>query len=186
VHPPAPTEGSLQLRVELRDVDPTVWRRLLVPDGITMGDLAEILLLAMGWANSHLHLFDVGDEIYGAADEDAEDDEIDESTIIVSEALAHHDQFDLEYDLGDGWDHDVVIEERSASTVDYPYCLGGENACPPEDVGGPAGYEDFLDAIDDPSDEEHDRSLEWIGGSFDPGRFDIDIVNTALRRLASR
>jgi hypothetical protein len=172
------------MRVELRDVDPRVWRRLLVPDGITMADLAEILLLAMGWENVHLHLFEVGDVSYGPADDDAEDDEIDEGGVIVSEALGRHDQFDFEYDLGDGWEHDVVIEDRSASTVAFAHCLGGENACPPEDVGGPAGYEDFLDAIADPAHVDHDEELEWIGGSFDPARFDLDAVNVALRRFA--
>ena len=114
-----PPEGSLQIRVELRDVQPAVWRRILVPDEITMADLAEILLIAMGWGNAHLHLFEVGDEIYGAADDDAEDDEIDESSVIVADALGRHDRFFFEYDFGDGWDHDVVIEERSPSTVEF-------------------------------------------------------------------
>jgi hypothetical protein len=178
-----PSEGSLQIRVELRDVEPTVWRRILVPDGITMAELAEILLIAMGWGNVHLHLFEVGDEVYGSADDEAEDDEIDESGVIVSEALARHDRFAFEYDFGDGWDHDVVIEERSASTVDFAHCLGGENACPPEDVGGPGGYRGFLDAIADPTQEDHKRWLEWVGGSFDPFQFDADAVNAALRLL---
>jgi hypothetical protein len=179
-----PAEGSLQMQVELRDVDPRVWRRLVVPDGITMADLAEILLVAMGWENIHLHLFEVGDVSYGPGDDDAEDDEIDEDTVVVSDALGSHDQFDLEYDLGDGWIHDVVIEERSASAVAFAHCLGGENACPPENVGGPGGYEDFLEAIADPAHEDHDEEVEWIGGSFDPAGFDLDAVNAALRELA--
>ena len=63
-------------------------------------------------------------------------------------------------------------------------CLGGENACPPEDLGGPGGYEDFMEAIADPAHADHDEELEWIGGSFDPARFDLDAVNAALRQLA--
>ena len=157
-------EGSLQIRVELRDVEPTVWRRILVPDGITMAELAEILLIAMGWGNVHLHLFEVGDKVYGSADDEAEDDEIDESGVIVSDALGRHDRFDFEYDFGDGWDHDVVIEERSSSTVDFADCLGGENACPPEDVGGPGGYRDFLER-DRRSREKITRST--LNGSED-------------------
>ena len=179
-----PVLGSLQLRIELRDVVPRVWRRLVVPDGITMADLAEILLLAMGWDNVHLHIFEVGDESYGAADEDAEEDEIDESSVIVSDVLGERDQFDFVYDLGDGWEHDVVIEERSTSPVEFALCIGGENACPPEDVGGPGGYEEFLETIADPAHAEHDEYLEWVGGSFDPGVFDVDGVNEKLRRLA--
>lgn len=180
----APSEGSLQIRVELRDVEPAVWRRIAVPDGITMADLALILLTAMGWGNVHLHLFEVGDEIYGSADDEAEDDEIDESSVIVSDALGRHNRFAFEYDFGDGWEHDVVIEERSPSAVEFAYCLGGQNACPPEDVGGPGGYEDFLEAIADPEEESHERYLEWVGGSFDPFQFDIDAVNVELRLLA--
>jgi Plasmid pRiA4b ORF-3-like protein len=176
-----PPEGSLQIRVELRDVEPAVWRRILVPDGITMADLAEILLIVMGWGNAHLHLFEVGDEIYGAADDEAEDDEIDESSVIVADALGRHDRFFFEYDFGDGWEHDVVIEERSPSMVEFAHCLGGQNACPPENVGGPAGYEDFLEAIADPDHESHGRYLEWVGGSFDPFQFDIEAVNAQLR-----
>ena len=182
--PSVASEGSLQIRVELRDVEPTVWRRLLVPDGITMAELAEILLIAMGWGNVHLHLFEVGDKVYGSADDGAEGDEIDESGVIVSDTLGRHDRFAFEYDFGDGWDHDVVIEERSSSTVDFAHCLGGENACPPEDVGGPGGYRDFLEAIADSAREDHTQYLEWVGGSFDPSKFDADAVNEALGLLA--
>ena len=176
------SEGSLQIRVELRDVEPAVWRRILVPDRITMADLAEIVLIAMGWGSVHPHLFEVGDEIYGAADDEAEDDEIDESGVIVSDALGRHDRFFFEYDFGGAWDHDVVIEERSPSMVEFAHCLGGQNACPPEDVGGPGGYDDFLEAIADPDHDGHERYLEWVE-SFDPFQFDIDAVNAELRLL---
>jgi len=177
------SEGSLQIRVELRDVGPTVWRRILVSDRITMATLARILLVAMGWRDVHLHLFEVGDETYGSADDEAENDEIDESGVIVSDALGLHDRFAFEYDFGDGWHHDVMIEERSASMLDSAHCLGGERACPPEDVGGPEGYRYFLEAIADSGHEDHARYLEWAGGSFDPFQFDADTVNAALRLL---
>jgi hypothetical protein len=178
-----PPGGSLHLRLKLRDVEPTVWRRVVVPNRITMAELASILLTAMGWRNVHLHLFEVGNETYGSADDEAEDDEIDESGIIVSDALSRHERFAFEYDFGDGWHHDVLIEERSASTVDFARCLDGENACPPEDVGGPGGYEEFLEAIADPAEKDHERYFEWVGGSFDAFKFDADAVNAALRLL---
>jgi hypothetical protein len=183
VTPTVPSEGSLQIRVELRDVGPTVWRRILVPDRITMAALARILLVAMGWRNVHLHNFEVGGKTYGSADDEAEDDEIDENNVIVSDALGLHDRFAFDYDFGDGWHHEVVIEERSASVGDSAHCLGGEHACPPEDVGGPGGYKDFLEAIADSTHEDHTRCLEWVGGSFDPYQFDVDAVNAALRLL---
>jgi hypothetical protein len=182
--PTPPTDGSLQLRIELMDVRPAVWRQVLVPDDITMAELAEMLLAAMGWENSHLHQFRVGDESYGTADEDAPEDEIDEAGVTVSEALLGHERFALDYDFGDGWEHEVLIERRSPSGVEFAECLEGQNACPPDDVGGPSGYEVFLAALADPAHEEHDEYLEWIGGSFDPTRFELDAVNAELRLLA--
>jgi hypothetical protein len=178
------TKGSLQLRIELLDVEPAVWRRILVPELITMAELAQILVAAMGWNGSHLHLFRVGDNEYGVADEDAPEEEIDESEVTVTEALGGHDRFAFDYDFGDGWEHDVVVEKRSSSGVEFAACLDGQNACPPDDVGGPGGYEDFLVAIADTAHEDHVEYLEWIGGSFDPTRFDLDAVNTELRLLA--
>lgn len=181
---PAPhAEGTLQLRIELLEVEPTVWRRILAPEDITMADLAEILVAAMGWDNSHLHLFRVGDDEYGSADEDAPQDEIDESEVTVTEALGAHERFAFDYDFGDGWEHDVIVEKRSTSSVGFAECLQGENACPPDDVGGAGGYEDFLAALADPTHEEHDDYLKWIEGSFDPSRFDLDAVNAKLRLL---
>jgi hypothetical protein len=182
--PSLPTDGSLQLRIELMDVRPAVWRRVLVPDDITMADLAEMLLAAMGWENSHLHLFRVGDESYGMADDDAPEDEIDEARVTVSEALLGHERFAFDYDFGDGWEHEMLIERRSPSSVEFAECLEGQNACPPDDVGGPGGYEAFLAALADPAHEEHDEYLEWIGGSFDPARFELAAVNAELRLLA--
>jgi len=176
-----PTQGSLQLRIELLEVEPSVWRRIVVPEDITMADLARILLAAMGWNNSHQHLFRVGDEAYGTADDDAPEDEIDESEVSVSETLGGHERFAFDYDFGDGWEHEVVIEKRTPSSVEFAECLDGQNACPPDDVGGPGGYEDFLAALADPALEAHDAYLEWIGGSFDPSRFELDAVNAELR-----
>lgn len=182
--PSPPVEGSLQLRIELLDVEPTVWRRILVPEDLTMADLAEILLAAMGWDNSHLHLFRVGDEEYGMADEDAPEEEIDEAEVMVTHALGGHERFAFDYDFGDGWEHDIVVEKRSPSGVEFAVCLDGQNACPPDDVGGPGGYEDFLAALANPAHEEHSEYLEWIGGSFDPARFELDVINSELRLLA--
>ena len=87
-----------------------------------------------------------------------------------------------EYDFGDGWEHEVVLEKVLArdSTAKYPRCLGGARACPPEDCGGPGGYINFLGAISDPEHEEHDEYLDWIGGEFDPDKFDPAEFETDL------
>jgi hypothetical protein len=77
------------------------------------------------------------------------------------------------------------VEERfpPADGVEYPFCVAGERACPPEDCGGPWSYPDFVEAITNPDHPRHDDRLDWVGGAFDPERFDRRAVNTALRRL---
>src|SRR5262249_47077643 len=83
-------------------------------------------------------------------------------------------QFEYEYDFGDGWGHYVLFEGcvRTEPGKRYPLCVEGQRACPPEDVGGTCGYEEFLDAIADPDSDRHDELLTWIGGRFDPESFD--------------
>ncbi len=83
------------------------------------------------------------------------------------------------YDFGDGWTHHVVVEDirPREPRIRYPRVLAGARACPPEDVGGPYGYVDFLQAIADPKHTEHDAMLEWVGGEFDPEAFDVDAKN---------
>jgi hypothetical protein len=87
----------------------------------------------------------------------------------------------LEYDFGDGWEHDVVVEGKGTGTP-IPVVLAGRRRCPPEDVGGPWGYEEFLAAIADPAHPEHAMRLDWIGGPFDPAEFDLAEHDEAMRR----
>jgi hypothetical protein len=93
------------------------------------------------------------------------------------------DRMVYEYDFGDGWEHDVVLERSAASLPDSPQVrvIGGQRACPPEDVGGIGGYYAYLEAIEDPAHPEHDDMLEWAGGAFDPAAFDLEEVNTYFR-----
>jgi Plasmid pRiA4b ORF-3-like protein len=179
---------ALQLRIQLNDVDPVVWRQLLVPGKVRLAKLGQMLLAAMGWNNSHLHAFRVGDTSYGMQDDDDDDfpdDEIDEQSVTVLQALHDLQPFTFDYDFGDGWEHDVVIEEliHSDTGLKFAVCLDGERACPPDDVGGPGGYVNFLAAIADPGHEEHADLLEWIGGSFDPAEFDVANANALLQKL---
>jgi hypothetical protein len=94
-------------------------------------------------------------------------------------------KFRYEYDFGDGWLHQVLVEKvlPPEPGQSYPVCVKGRRACPPEDVGGMWGYQDFLEAIQDPNHEEHEEYLEWVGGEFDPEAFDLDGVNVALSDL---
>ena len=179
---------ALRLRIQLNRVDPVVWRRLLVPGTVKLAKLGQMLLAAMGWNNSHLHAFRVGDTSYGMQDDDDDDfpdDEIDEQSVTVLQALHDLHPFTFDYDFGDGWEHDVVIEEliHSDTGLKFAVCLDGERACPPDDVGGPGGYVAFLAAIADPGHEEHADLLEWVGGSFDPAAFDVAEANALLQKL---
>jgi hypothetical protein len=98
------------------------------------------------------------------------------------------ERFTYVYDMGDDWRHEIVVEDILAAADHRPgaKCIGGEGCCPPEDVGGVFGYAEFLDAIADPSHEDHEHYLDWIGGDFDPGAFDIEKVNVTLTNLARR
>jgi len=171
-----------QFKVVLREVDPPVWRRIQVPANDTFWDLHVAIQDAMGWLDYHLHEFEIPkpttgehDRIGIPSDEYAPDLqwlagwEIPISTYFSPE----NPEALYTYDFGDGWQHSVTLEEilPREPDVDYPRCLAGERACPPEDCGGVYGYAEFLEAIQDPQHEEHQGMLEWVGGAFDPEHF---------------
>ena len=182
----APLIPWWQLRIELLQVSPRVWRRLLIPEDLTLPKLHYILQTCMGWSNSHLHEFVLGGRRYSPHDPDWAQElaQLDEQRVVLSEAIGAESRcFDYLYDFGDSWHHVVIVEDPYAGHSQqglHVRCIDGENACPPEDVGGSGGYADFLAALADPSHEEHSQLREWVGGSFDPARFDITAVNLLL------
>jgi hypothetical protein len=136
--------------------------------------------------NSHLHSFDIGGRQYGMAEEAEELEFIDEKGVKLERVLSESiRELSYEYDFGDSWDHQITVESKARAKPHrpYPLCIGGERACPPEDVGGDYGCEEFLQAIRDPKHEEHDNWLLWVGGFFDPEGFDANAVNHRLRKL---
>jgi hypothetical protein len=174
------SERLYQFKITLLDAQPPIWRRIQLKDG-TLDKLHEHIQTAMGWTNSHLHHFRVGQQLYGDTDlmqENFEEMEYEDSTTTkLSAVLPRGGQrfaFEYEYDFGDGWRHEVLFEGclRAERGKRYPLCVEGERACPPEDVGGVWGYQEFLEAMADPDHEDHDGLLEWAGGSFDPEAFD--------------
>jgi hypothetical protein len=179
-----------QLKIELLDVVPTVWRRLVVPETIKLPNLHRVFQVALGWTNSHLHEFVINGVRYSDPDPDVDDElqHVDERDVVLDEALGMDARcFDYVYDFGDDWHHVVLVEDQhiNAKRPASIRCDDGENACPPEDVGGALRYADFLAAIADPSHEEHDAFREWSGGRFDPRRFDLDATNRALSKVKS-
>ena len=179
------SKNIYQLKVTLDHSKPPIWRRLLVPGNVNLFELHAIIQLSMGWTNSHLHMFRLGEEVYGEPEGDEFGDlGTKDETRYKLDKVANHQgiKFHYEYDFGDGWEHTLLVEKIILAEKGsiYPVCIGGKRACPPEDVGGMWGYEDLLNAIADPQNEEHDDILEWVGGDFDPEEFDLDEINKVL------
>ncbi len=180
-----------QIKVTLNDSKPPIWRRVLVPDSISLHQLHTILQIVMGWTNSHLHQFIMNDEYYGEPDmEDGYSEDLkNEKRYRLNQFINRKGfKFIYEYDFGDSWEHTILIEGilPIEQGKQYPVCLEGKRACPPEDVGGAWGYDDFLEAIANPKHSEHEEMLEWYGEDFDPEFFDIEDVNLGLRQYAAR
>jgi hypothetical protein len=166
------SERVYQFRITLLDTRPAIWRRIQVKD-CTLDKLHEHIQTAMGWTNSHLHHFRIGEQLYGdpmLMQENFEDMGYEDSTATrLSDILpksGRRFRFEYEYDFGEGWRHEVLFEGclRAERGKRYPVCVEGARACPPEDVGGTWGYQEFLEAMADPGDERHEEFREWIGG----------------------
>jgi len=185
---PAPGEPILQVTVRLLDVAPPVWRRLLVPSATPLDRLHDIIQAAMGWENSHLHSFTDGKQTYGRPDPEL--GFLDETTTRLGEVNA--DRLGYTYDFGDDWEHEIVVEAvvEAEASGHYPRCLDGSGACPPEDCGGPPGYEDLREALAEPEHADHADLLDWMGldkaADFDPEAFAVEQANQRLRSLGGR
>ena len=181
-------ESSIyQLKIVLHGSEPPIWRRIQVMSDTSLEVLHRILQIAMGWSNSHLHQFEVGDLTYGPPDPNFPDfDVIDEKDVVLSEVVSRPNQkFVYQYDFGDDWTHLITLEKILAPEdgVSYPLCLTGKRACPPEDCGGIFAYSDFLEAIADSEHPEHLHLLRWVGGEFEPEAFDRAEVNRLLLNI---
>jgi hypothetical protein len=174
-----------ELHIELENIKPPIWRRVLVPGSIKLPKLHDLLQLVMGWTDSHLHSFEFDKKVFSVADADLDAlDMLDEKKYTLESALGDAlREFVYEYDFGDGWRHRVKVKHIAQPNTEwfYPLCIAGARAAPPDDVGGVMGYLDFLNAIKDPKHGEHDSMLTWIGGAFDPEGFDLNAINRTLR-----
>ncbi|NHZ72746.1 MAG: hypothetical protein GWP17_06655 [Aquificales bacterium] len=179
-------ETIYQLKVTLKEIQPLIWRRFQVRSDITFRELHKTLQVVMSWWNYHLHLFQVGSLTITHEETLAEWDEAgipDDAARLDVYVQQEGMTFVYEYDFGDSWQHELVLEKITLAdeTAVYPRCLAGERACPPEDCGGVWGYETFLEAVQDPKNPEHNSYLEWAGGTFDPETFDLDKVTQQFR-----
>lgn len=180
--------ADLQLRIELLHIEPHVWRRVIVPETVTLAKLHQVLQAAMGWTDSHLHEYVIARKRYGTADPDWPSPEpiLDERRVQLKVFIeARVRGFIYLYDFGDHWEHEITVEDLVAPKDGRRriLCTAGENACPPEDVGGEPGYANFLQAIADPRHEQHQELQSWIGYPFDPHAFGLNAVNQRLARI---
>ena len=174
-------ESIVSLKVTLRGTRPPVWRRLLMPGAMTLGDLHQAIQATMVWHDEHLHAFDIGGRQHG--DRHTVDDVADENRLTLNSLLKSGlARFAYTYDFGDNWEHTVVIEKRAPAieATSYPACVAGKRNCPPEDSGGAWGYQHLLDILADPAHPERAEQIEWIGEEFDPDEFAVEIADAAI------
>lgn len=176
------------LRIDLAHLKPAIWRRLEVPAGITLARLHQVIQMAFGWTDSHLHGFEIDGAIYGPGDPDPFGfgvEEQDERKFRLAAVAGVGSRFTYTYDFGDDWTHVVKVEKILPPTpgVSYPRCTAGKNAAPPEDCGGPWGYAEMLQALADPDHPEREDYLECLGDDFEPKKFDIEELNAGLAAL---
>jgi hypothetical protein len=182
-----------QLKVTLLGTDPPIWRRLLVHADLTLAQLHDVLQSAMGWEDGHMHEFRIGSRHFGRPDPE---DRLMGMASVENECTAP--LFSVlgrlgakaiyTYDMGDSWEHGIVLEKRLPSdpNTTYPVCTDGQLACPPEDCGGIPGFYDLVEAISDPNHERHEEMLDWIGDDFDPQAFSVDKINRLLTPVYRR
>ena len=177
----------LQVKISLQGIEPPIWRRVQLSDSCSFWDLHCAITDAFGWLDYHIHQFTIqatGSDRkihFGIPDDEGFDD----LEILSGRDHRLSDYFTTGnpscryiYDFGDEWEHTVTLEEilPAAPNVDYPRCIAGERACPPEDVGGAWGYASFLKTISYKNAPDHEAMLEWCGGWFDPEWLDISLI----------
>lgn len=174
----------LKLKVTLLGTKPPIWRRLLVPESMTLGGLSEAIQEVMGWHGYHLHAFEIAGGQFG--DPKMLDEAADQSRYPLSRLMKDGvRKFTYTYDFGDNWEHSVVVEGREPAVTGlrYPACVAGKRNGPPEDCGGPWGFQELLEILATPDHPEYAERLEWIGGAYDPDDFNVQAADA---RLAAR
>jgi hypothetical protein len=178
-----------QIKLTLLGTKPPIWRRLLVPAGLTLEQLHHVVQAAMGWQDSHLHSFRIGQKSFRIPD--PEDGLMglpggDERNVRLFSVLGKvGSKAVYTYDFGDDWEHSISVEKvlQPEEGLTYPVCVAGKRRGPPEDCGGVPGFYNLLEAISDPDHEDHEDMQDWIGGDFDPEDFSVDEVNEMLTGL---
>lgn len=175
-----------QFKITLKDIKPSIWRRIQVPESYSFWDLHVAIQDAMGWFDEHLHAFYIKNPGTGKQEEmvcyidPIIENEYGKTMVWdrnISEYFTPKNSSGLYvYDYGDYWQHEIILEKilLGKEEIDYPICIAGKNNCPPEDCGGPSGYANLLQSISDPDGEGYEEIMEWLGDGFDPGYFNVE------------
>ncbi|MES1189883.1 MAG: DUF6429 family protein [Steroidobacter sp.] len=175
---------TYQIKVVLNGIEPPIWRSLRVPSEITLEVLHLVIQTAMGWHETHMHEFAVGQQRYAPLDDEASPDVLEEAGVPLASLINRQgDTLMYTYDFGDWWQHVITLEKILPPDNQAPRCISGERACPPEDCGGIPGYEDLLHSLRNPDDAHSEESIEWVS-DFDPEYFNLDAVNEVLSDFA--
>ena len=182
-----------QIKVTLLGTRPPIWRRLLVPAGLTLEHLHDVLQAVMGWEDCHMHDFRIGPKRFGKPDPN---DRLmglpatgNERTVRLFTVLGKVGAKAVyTYDFGESWEHAIVIEKGlpPEPELPYPVWVGGKLHGPPEDCESIPGYYNLLEALRDPAHDQHEEMLEWVGSDFDPQAFSVADVNQRLAPLQRR
>ncbi|TKB77755.1 MAG: plasmid pRiA4b ORF-3 family protein [Nitrospira sp.] len=173
----------LQFKITLTGTRPPIWRRVLVPEGLSLSELHDVLQEVMGWTDSHLHHFQWRGKRFGVPDPELDWDQVIDEDMVTLKKLGLSVKARLKYlyDFGDGWEHVLTVEQvLAAGERQTPVCLKGARSCPPEDCGVVWGYANLLNILQDPTHKEYAEWKAWLPEDFDPERFDLAEVNRAL------
>lgn len=183
----------ITLYIELEEIAPPIWRRVVVDADITLRTLHHVIQTAFGWTNSHLYEFNIEGHSYAMLDNETvfeniavHEMPIDDRKFKLQRLVYPNQGFDYQYDFGDNWQHRILVEniDITEERMGAAYIIDGARSGPPEDVGGAPGYENFLIEISDPSSAQGRDYLQWVDGPFDPELFDRRAANNALLRMA--
>lgn len=194
-------ENIFQLKITLKGTKPPIWRKVLVPNGITFYKLHKIIQIVFGWLDEHLFEFKFNDKTIGLPDPEAAAMEmiftrrkktltLNAKKTKIDNILLKGSKFKYIYDFGDNWEHTVIVEKilEPDNEMHYPCCIDGSRRRPPEDIGGISGYEEFVEIVNDPEHPEYDDMLLWAeedsgDGRYDPEDFNLTEINKALARI---
>lgn len=174
-----------QCKISLKGLIPPIWRQVRVSGDIPLDKFHRVLQKVMGWGNYQNYRFIIEGAIYGPSAE-AGPSLNDAAKVSLSQvSQVEGSKFIYVYDLADDWQHVVKVERilPPEPGIQYPICLAGQRACPPEECGGIWEYSNLLEIFKNPRHPEHRDMIEQFGGDFDPEAFDIARINRALQPI---